>query len=197
MKRILALTLATLTAMPAFADENASDMKHMLTFDADSIIQGVWSFQKSKTPGRKADNDTTLKLDLNYFYALDMHPKLQVGGSVNYGKTTNYLGDNENYGFKVGAIYNTSENLTQSFYGKALVGMDWNRTYGSSSGNSMDEVLNWTLAVGKRMSLARFGIKHLTYTPEIAWTNANSTTGGNFEYNQAVQFRFLQFAVFF
>lgn len=203
MKRILSLILATLTALPAFAQEGGRDMKHMLTFDADSIIQGVWSFQKSKTPGRSADNDSALKLNLNYFYSLDRHPNLQVGGGVNYAKTTNSNGDNENYGFKLGAIYNMSENLTQAFYGKVLVGMDWNRQYGATgasggkAGNALDEVLNWTLAVGKRMSLAQFGIKHLTYTPEIAWTNSNSTTGGNFEYNQAIEFRFLQFAVFF
>lgn len=204
MKKILALTLATLTAGSVFAQSDApagntnvgSEMNNMITFDADSVLNGSLNLTKSKTPRNSADNDTALKLNLNYFWASKWMQNLQYGGGLNYLKATNDAGDVENYGFDIGAIYNLSDDLTQSFYGKVLLGMDWNHKY-SGKGQGDDEVFNTTFAFGKRFSLEHFGMRHLVYTPEIALTNANSTTGGNLEYSQAVELRFLQFAVFF
>jgi len=200
MKTIIALGTALLLMGSAFAQDgmgSGAGYKHMFEFNADSVLRGIFSFDKSKTPGNSADNDTQLDLRLNYAYALPEMPRIQLGGRVNYLKDTNTAGDIENYGFQVGGIWNHTADLQNSMYASLYLGMLWNRVYGSAAGNTMDEVLQSTLAVGKRFSMDRWGIKHLTYTPEIALQNQNSTNGGNLEYSQSLQFRFLQFAVFF
>ena len=199
MKTIFALGAALLLMGSAFAQNGGvgAGYKHMFEFNADSVMRGIFSFDKSKTPGNASDNDTQLDLRLNYAYALEQLPRIQLGGRVNYLKDTNTSGDIENYGFQVGAILNHSADLQNSIYASLYLGMIWNQVYGSASGNTMDEVMQSTLAVGKRFSLDQWGIKHLTYTPEIALQNQNSTTGGNLDYSQSLQFRFLQFAVFF
>jgi hypothetical protein len=204
MKTILALA-AALAMGTAYAQTGSSPLdsstgtRHMFEFNADSVLKGVFSLDKSKTPGTSADNDSELDLRLNYAYQLPMIPRIQVGGRLNYLKDTNTSGDIENWGFQVGGIYNHSNDLRNSVYASLYVGMNWNKEYGSATrgGNYDDEVLISTIALGKRYSMEGWGIKHLTYTPEIALQNRNSTTGGDFEYNQSLQFRFLQFSVFF
>jgi hypothetical protein len=197
MKTIIALGTALLLMGSAFAQEggNGAGYKHMFEFNADSVLKGALSFDKSKTPGKDADNDTQLDLNLNYAYALPTMPRLQLGGRLNYLKDTNSGGDIENYGLQVGAIWNHTADLQNSLYASLYLGMLWNKEYGSDGGN--DEVRVSTIAVGKRFAMDRWGIKHLTYSPEIALQNQNSTTGGDFEYTQSLQFRFLQFSVFF
>jgi hypothetical protein len=81
-------------------------------------------------------------------------------------------------------------------YASLYLGMLWNREYGPGVGEN-DEVLYSTLALGRRYSMEKWGVKHLTYTPEIAFQNRNSTNGGDFSYTQSLEFRFLQFSVFF
>lgn len=170
--------------------------RHMFEFNADSSLFGVLSFDKSKTKGNSTDNDTQLNLDLNYAYSLPMHPKLQLGGRAIYLKDVNSNGDQENWGAQVGAIYNLSDDLQNSIYGSVYVGMLWNHEYGDS-GAGNDEVRLGTVAVGKRFNLERWGIKHVTYSPEVALQTRNSTTSSSFDYSQDLQFRFLQFSVFF
>lgn len=179
--------------------DSSTGTRHMFEFNADSVLGGLFSLDKSKTPGSSADNDSELDLRLNYAYQLPMMQRIQVGGRVNYLKDTNSSGDIENWGFQVGGIYNHSNDLRNSLYASLYVGMNWNKEYSSTArgGNFDDEVLISTLAFGKRYSMEGWGIKHLTYTPEIALQNRNSTTRGDFEYNQSLQFRFLQFSVFF
>jgi len=192
MKTILALTTALLMSSSVFAQTT-----HMFEFNADSVLQGVLSFDKSKTRGNSADNDTQLGLNLNYAYSIPTMPRLQVGGRANYEKgTAGGRGDFEDYSLQVGAIVNMWDDLRDSPYASLYVGYGWDNTYGVSEGRK-DEVMTTTLAVGKRFSLDRWGIKHLTYTPEIALQNLNSTTGSALEYSQNIQLRFLQFSVFF
>jgi hypothetical protein len=203
MKTILALTTALLLGS-AYAQTGTTPMdsstgsRHMFEFNADSVLQGVLSFDKSKTRGSEADNDTQLNLNLNYAYSLPMMPRLQLGGRVDYAKGTEAgRGDLEDYKLRVGAIVNHSEDLKNALYASLYLGLGWANTYGNSDFGRKDEVLSSVLAVGKRFNLEQWGIKHLTYTPEIALENENSTTGAALEYSQNVQFRFLQFAVFF
>jgi hypothetical protein len=192
MKTILALTTALLMSSSVFAQTT-----HMFEFNADSVLQGVLSFDKSKTRGNSADNDTQLGLNLNYAYSIPTMPRLQIGGRLNYEKgTEGGRGDFEDYSAQVGAIVNMWDDLRDSPYASLYVGYGWDNTYGVSEGRK-DEVLTSTLAVGKRFALDRWGIKHLTYTPEIALQNMNSTTGSALEYSQNIQLRFLQFSVFF
>ncbi|MCM2350726.1 MAG: hypothetical protein NDI69_11955 [Bacteriovoracaceae bacterium] len=202
MKTILALAAALVMGTTAYAQESPLDSstgsRHMFEFSADSVLQGILSFDKSKTRGADADNDTQLDLDINYAYSLITMPRLQLGGRVTYNKGTQAgRGDLEDYGLEVGAIVNAMADLENSAYASLYLGMGWANTYGNNDFGRKDEVLTSTLAVGKRFSMDMWGIKHLTYTPEIALENINSTTSSNLEYSQNIQFRFLQFAVFF
>lgn len=193
MKKYLVLSTALLLAGSAWAEEGDNNM---LEFDAESVILGKWSFDKAKTPGQDPDNDSELSLNLNYARKLMRWPTLQVGGNLNYLKDTDDSGDVENYGFMVGVIYNFRETLKTSPYVSFYTGLNWNHQYGGTSSGD-DEVLTSVLALGKRVTLEPWGMKHLTYSPEIALRSANSTTGGNLEYAQSLELRFLQFAVFF
>lgn len=195
MKKLLPLGLAALFTVPAFA-QDSSGQRHMFTFDADSILQGVWSFDRSKRPGSSPDNDTELNLQLNYFYTLPALSKLQVGGSISYLKDTNWNGDVENYGAQVGGIWNFQDDFSQAWYVKGLVGLMFNHQYGSDDAGN-DETYNFTAAVGKRFSLSQWGVNHVVYTPEVAYTGASSTTSADFDYSTALELRFLQFSVFF
>ena len=205
MKTILALT-SVLMLGSAYGQtteiaplHSASGKSHMFEFNADSVLNGLFSFDKSKTPGKSADNDIEMDLKLNYAYRLPTMPMLQVGGRMNYVKDTNSLGDIENWGLQVGGILNDSEDLQNSMYASLYLGMNWNKNYGaaSSGGSNDEEVMISTLALGKRYSMEGWGIKQLTYTPEVAFQNLTSTTGGSLDYAQSLEFRFLQFAVFF
>jgi hypothetical protein len=170
--------------------------ENMIESNVESLVRGAYSFDKSKTRGKSADNDSQLDLVLNY--ARKFGDKWQGGVRLNYKKDTASAGDTENYGFQVGAYYNFSENLMQSMYLSLFTGLEWNNFYGSGIAN--DEVWKTTLAFGKRFELARWDIAHLVYSPEIALVTANSTTGSkgsNLEYTQSVQLRFLQFSLFF
>jgi hypothetical protein len=204
MKAILAMATAALMMGSAYAQTgslasmaptSSSGTRHMFEFNADSVLRGVFSFDKSKTTGQNADNGIALDLSLNYAYSLPSMPRLQLGGRLNYLKDTNSAGDIENYGFMVGGIWNSTSDLQNSIYASLYLGMGWDHEYGSGGKN--DELLTSILALGKRYSMEPWGIKHLTYTPEIALFNQNSTTGGSFEYTQSIQFRVLQFSVFF
>lgn len=203
MKTILAAVATALLMSSAFAQEGSSPMasssgsRHMFEFNADSVLQGILSFEKSKTRGSSADNDTQLDLTLNYAYSLPTMPRLQLGGRMNYTKGTEAgRGDLEDYGAEVGAILNHSADLRNSFYASLYLGLGWANTYGGANSGT-DEILTSTVAVGKRFGMEAWGINHLTYTPEIALENINSTTGSALEYSQNIQLRFLQFSVFF
>lgn len=170
--------------------------RHMFEFGADSSLFGLLSFDKSKTRGNESDDDTQLNLDLNYAYSLPMHPRLQLGVRGLYLKDVNSLGDQENWGAQVGAIFNLSDDLQNSAYASLYLGMLWNHDYGSSQAAD-DEVRIGTVAIGKRFSLEHWGVKHVTYSPEVALQTRNSTTSNSFDYSQDLQIRFLQFSVFF
>ena len=206
MKTIFALATALFVGS-AFAQQ-PNNPKHMFEFNADSVLQGIFSFDKSKTRGGSPDNDTQLDLNLNYAYALPGLPQLQLGSRLNYNKgTVGGRGDFEDYGIEVGAIYNFSPGMSEvdlmnSIYASLYLGLGWQNNYGGTGDDAFspgrkDEVLSSTIALGKRFDLSNWGVSHLVYTPEIALENLNSTTGSNLEYSQNIQFRFLQFAVFF
>lgn len=218
MKKILVLATALLMSS-AFAESNygssngwgmgsstgmgtgqtdAGHDTHMIESNVESLIRGAYSFDKSKSRGAAADNDSQLDLVLNY--AWKFKDRWQAGVRTNYLKGTRSTGDTENYGFQVGGFYNFSENLMESFYLSIFTGLQWNHTYGGPSGQVRDEVWKTTFAGGKRFTLARWNVAHLVYSPEIALVTANSTTGSkgsNLEYQQNVQLRFLQFSLFF
>src|SRR4051812_33537278 len=120
MKTIFALAAAALLAGSAYGQTGAtssSGTRHMFEFNADSVLQGILGFDKSKSKGNSADNNTQLNLDLNYAYSLESMPRLQLGGRLNYMKgTVAGRGDAEDYGFQVGAILNHTADLQNALY---------------------------------------------------------------------------------
>lgn len=176
--------------------KSSTGTKHMFDFNADSVLRGVLSFGKSKLPGEDSDSDIQMDVRLNYAYQLDSMPQLQLGTRLDYLKDTASAGDIENWGIQIGGIWNQSTDLLNTMYASLYLGMLWNREYGPGAGEN-DEVLYSTLALGRRYSMEKWGVKHLTYTPEIAFQNRNSTNGGDFSYTQSLELRFLQFSVFF
>jgi hypothetical protein len=196
MKKTLVL-LSSFLAGSAFAQGTT----HMFEFNADSMIKGLVSIDKSKTKGNNADNNLQFDMNLNYAYQLPSLPQLQLATRFNYNKgTTGGRGDFEDYGLAVGGIYNfnpgmSSLDLTNAMYISLYVGFGWNHNY--TSPRSTDEVLSGTVAVGRRFSLEPIGLKHITWSPEVAFQNLNSTTGSQLQYSQSLQFRVLQFSAFF
>lgn len=202
MKIIAALTTLLLTgsalAQGTMQMGSASGDDHMIEFNANTLLNGVLSLEKSKVRGKDSDNSFDVDITANYAYRLPMLRLLQVGGGVNYFSGTEAgRGDVEDYGFNVAAFLNSSEDLKNSFYLSAKWGVDWAHTYGGANGNTKDEVGTIQFGLGKRADLSQWGIKNLTYTPEVAFVNKDSSTRSSLEYAQSLEFRFLQFALFF
>lgn len=200
MKKILTLAVISLFSLGAYA-QSSSEPKHMINFHVDDLFLGSLNFDSSKSRGQDSDNDTQLNLDLNYAYALPNLRNLQIGARINYEKGTETgRGDFEDYGADVGAIWNfqwggQTLDLKNSPYASVFVGYGWANVY--TGGGDDDEVFRTTAALGKRFSLERWGVDYLTYSPEIALQSINSKTGGQLEYSQSLQLRFLQFSVLF
>lgn len=191
MKKLIPLSLAFFVSVPAFA----ASQKHMILFDADSILQGAWNITQVKEKGEDSNSESELNLRLNYFYTVPRIKQLQIGGAFLYEKDTGLRGNFENYGAQAGAIWNFNKNLEEAVYLKGLVGLLWNNEYGKNSNS--DEQYNITAGVGKRFSLADYGLRHVTWTPEVAYVVKDSTTKADFDYSSALEFRFLQFSVLF
>lgn len=168
----------------------------MFEFNADSVLNGLFSFNKSKIPGEEAKNNIQLNLNLNYAYQLMHFPDWQIGGRFIYLKDTATAGDIENLGLQGGLIYNLDQDLKNSIYFSLYLGMLWNKEFGNSAGEN-EEVLISTLALGKRYSLKDWGVTHIIFSPEVAFQNSHATTGGDFSYEQNLEFRFLQFSLLF
>lgn len=197
MKTILALFFALFVGS-ALAQ---SDPQHMIEFNAENLIQTTLSFDKSHLKGEGTDNDTQLDLNFNYAYAMPWNRRIQLGSRINYNKgTESSLGDFENYGFDVGAIYNFTGSMNEpvdllnTAYVSLFVGIGWANEY-SGVADRKDESTKTTLALGRRFNLKNWGINYVTYSPEIAFQNQNTNNSGSLDYSQSLQFRLLQFSV--
>lgn len=168
-------------------------MRHMFEFNVDSALRAAISFDKIKTKGASSDNNTNSNLSFNYAYGV--HRFIQAGMRFNYFSGVNGTEDEENMDFSVGGILNSSEDFTNAAFVALYVGAGWAQQFGNDA--SRDDLRFATLSVGKRIPLERWGIKHVTYTPEIALKMTNSTTDESIDYAQSLQLRFLQFSVFF
>ena len=101
---------------------------------------------------------------------------------------------------EVGVIANSNSDFTQAAYLSAFVGMGYNQNFSKPTATTRrfrDDLRTGTLALGKRVPLDRWGIKHVVYSPEVALTFTNSTTDESFDYRQAVELRLFQFSAFF
>jgi hypothetical protein len=207
MKKLIALGLATLS-FSAMADFRrhprymqkmeterapaAEGVQNMFEFNVDSVVAAAVAFDNSKAKGSDTTNDTRANISLNYAYGLA--PLVQLGFRMNYFNGMSGANDHENFDFAVGGIFNNMEDFTQATYISLYLGAGFAEEYGP---NTRDDLRFATLAIGKRFQLDRFGLKHVTYSPEIAVKNVSSTTSQALDHSQSLQFRILQFSVFF
>lgn len=166
--------------------------KHMIEFNANSVPSLVWAFTKDKSKGTSSENDSDIDFDMNYAYTI--HPNFQLGGRLNYFTGISGNNDQENLLLQAVGWFNTKGgDLQNSPFLSFGVGGGYAQTYGD--GGSRDDLLNATLSAGKRFGMDKWGVKHLTWTPEVALTTSNSTNNDSFDYRQALEFRFIQFSV--
>ena len=216
MKKILAVTLALSAATSAFAGDKLFDaygsrvqrqeaatnvptadigVRHMLEFNAQSLPTLVLGFKRDKSGG-SAETGTDLKFSANYAYGI--HKFLQAAFRFNYnsalsGGSTSGT-DVENVGGQIGLIVNSDSDFTNAAYVSLYVGAGYEQNFGAGT---REDLRTTQLAVGKRIPMARWGVKHVVYSPEIALVNTNSTTNASFDYRQAVELRLFQFSAFF
>lgn len=168
--------------------------RHMIEFDAQSIPSLVYSIEKLKTKGTDSENESGSNLGFNYAYSI--HPNIQVGGRFKYFNGRSANNDAEELNVQVGGWFNTKAgDLQNSPYASLHLGAGYAQTFGTGGGR--DDLILTTLAAGKRFSMENWGVKHVTWTPEIALVQTNSTNDKNFDYRQALEFRLIQFAVIF
>jgi hypothetical protein len=207
MKTILALITA-LSLGTAYAQLEGSDdgmlkiedrqaqtepgQRHMVEFNADSVPKLIYSFEKTKTKGTSSDNDSGSDLSLNYAYAF--HPNIQIGGRFNYFNGVFANNDVERMDVQVAGWLNSKAgDLANSPFISLSVGTGFSQTFGSNGGR--DDLWLGSLTAGKRFSMENWGVKHVSWTPEIAFVSENSTNDSNFDFRQAMEFRILQFSV--
>lgn len=209
MKKILAL-VAALSIGSAYAQTSGTGgmggmmnvegqgqkaeqgQRHMIEFNTQALPSLVYSLTKDKAKGTSSNNDGDITLGFNYAYTI--HPNIQVGGRFNYMTGINGNNDTEQMDLQAGGWFNTKAgDLQNSPYISALIGAGYAHTFGANGGR--DDLIMGTVALGKRFSLERFGVQHVTWTPEVAFTNVNSTADESFDYRQATEFRLVQFSV--
>lgn len=167
--------------------------RHMFEFNIDSAMAAAISYDKIKTKGSSADNETNYDLNLNYFFGV--HPNLQVGARFDYFKGLGAVEDIETLTLDVGGYWNFDEDFSSAIFLGAFVGAGWAQQFGNDA--SRDDLRQATVSAGKRFPLDRWGIKHVTWTPEVALKMINSTTDESIDYQQSLQLRLLQFSVLF
>lgn len=186
MKKLLVVLAAVAMSTGAFAQ------KHMVTVDG-SNLDGFLSWNSTKEKGSSSSETKDRLLSLNYAYTLTS--KFQLGGKLNYAKSSFDNGTDESYGFRVGAIYNHGKDIRSSYYASLYLGMDWVNQYGAQ-GRGAGEVLFTEVAVGKRIPLTMIS-ENFVYSPELTWVSANPTTSIQTEWSQGFAVKFLNFSVFF
>lgn len=166
--------------------------RHMIEFNANSVPSLVWAFTKDKSKGTSSDNDSDIDFDMNYAYTI--HPNFQLGGRFNYFNGINGNNDTEQLGVQAVGWFNTKAgDLQNSPFLSLALGAGYAQTFGTNGGR--DDLITAGVSAGKRFGMERWGVKALTWTPEVALTTLNSTNNSSFDYQQALEFRVLQFSV--
>jgi hypothetical protein len=168
-------------------------VRHMLEFSPEAMEAAVLSFDRIKSKGSDADSGTNLNLDVNYAYGITQF--LQAGARFHYLSGLSGANPSEGVSLQLGAIMNFDTDFTQAAFVSLYLGAGFQQQFGNNG--SRDDLRLATLAVGKRFPLTMFGVKHISYTPEVALQTINSTTNDSLDYSQSLEFRFLQFSVFF
>lgn len=165
--------------------------RNMIEFNSQSIPSLVFGAEKTKTEGRSSDNDTDWSLGFNYAYTV--HPNIQLGGRLNYFNGVFANNDVERMDVSAVGWFNLTDDLSNAVFASLSLGTGFAQTF--SGEGSRDDLWLTSVSLGKRFSLDRFGVKNVSWTPEIALVNENSTTDDTFDYRQATEFRLVQFSV--
>lgn len=211
MKTILAVTAATLS-VSSFANTQNQGMgrfdeyvdiqsqeakategnRHMIEFNAESIPSLVYAIEKTKTEGTSSENDSDTTLIMNYAYSF--HPNFQLGGRINYFNGVFANNDVERFDVSAKGWFNLKAgDLANSAFLAASIGTGWAQTFGTNGGR--DDLWLASVSIGKRFSMDPIGLNNVSWTPEIALVNENSTNNSSFNYRQATEFRIVQFSV--
>jgi hypothetical protein len=128
-------------------------------------------------------------------YAYSIHPNVQLGGRFNYFNGIGTAGfDTERLTAEAVGWFNfKGGDLQNSPFVSLSLGAGYQQGFGAGGGR--DDLLLSTVSIGKRFGMERWGVKPLTWAPEIALTNSNSTANSTFDFQQALEFRLLQFSV--
>ena len=186
--KVLILAVAMVMSSAAFAQ------KHMVQFGTDNPTIGNLAWESEKTRGSDSEEYKSHYIFANYAMALTGHIQVGVKGSLS-GSSVGSDKSSE-YGFQVGGIYNLNSDFKRSLYASVYVGWDWGYENSKSSEIERTETFNTTVAVGKRYPLS-FISENVTYSPEIAFVSQNPSKSSQTEWNQSLEFRIVQFAVFF
>lgn len=166
--------------------------RHMIEFNTQSIPSFLFAVERTKTSGSTGDNDTDWTLGLNYAYSI--HPNIQLGGRFNYFNGVFANNDVERYDLSAVGWFNLNSNdLANSGFASLSLGTGIAQTF--SSPGSRDDLWLASVSIGKRFSLERWGVKNISWTPEVALINENSTSNDTLDYRQATEFRLVQFSV--
>lgn len=169
--------------------------KHMVSFGTSNQTLGSLAWNSEKSRGSDAEEDKSIFLMGNYAYSLNDH--IQVGGNLNYTSFKFSTDNSESYGFQVGGYYNLNSDFRKSMYASVFAGWDWGYDNSKFSDVSRTETFKTTVAVGHRYPLSFLNLENVTYSPEIAFVSNNSTKKSDTEWSQSLEFRLIQFAVFF
>lgn len=189
--KLLIVAIALVMSASAFAQ------KHMVQVGTDNTTIGNLSWESSKTRGSNSTEDKSAYIFANYAMTLTDH--IQAGVKANYSKFKfggSGNGSSEQYGIQVGGVYNLNSDLKNALYASLYLGWDWGRQTYQNQGT---EVFNTSVAIGKRFPLS-FISENVTYSPEIAYVSKDHTKSeGQFgtQWSQAIEFRIVQFSIFF
>lgn len=186
--KVLILAVAMVMSSAAFAQ------KHMVQFGTDNVTIGNLAWETEKTRGNDSVESKSQYVFANYAMALTSH--IQVGVKADIFR--NQVADEKStsYGLQIGGVYNLNTDFRKSLYASLYVGWDWDHANGDDFDIERDETFKTTFAVGKRYPLS-FISENVTYSPEVAFVSSNPTTSSDTEWTQSLEFRILQFAVFF
>lgn len=187
MKMLLAALIIVMSAS-AFAQ------KHMVQIGTDNTTIGNLSWTSEKTRGTDAEENKFFYALANYAMTFTDH--IQAGGKVELTKSKFGDESSHTYGLQVGGIYNLDTDFRKSLYASLYVGWEWGYSNDSVTPIERTESFISTVAVGKRCPLT-FISENVTYSPEIAFVSTNPTKSSVTEWRQALEFRILQFSVFF
>jgi hypothetical protein len=186
--KLLFAALMLVSSLSAFAQ------KHMVQIGTDNTTIGNLSWQSEKTRGSNSEEQKAYYVFANYAMTLTDH--LQAGAKVELSKFTFGDSASNTLGLQVGGIYNLNTDFRKSLYASLYVGWDWGHEVDDDFEDSRTEAFSSTLAVGQRFPLT-FISENVTYSPEIAYVTTNPTKSSDTEWTQSLEFRILQFSVFF